>query len=130
MTRQLAITKRTTLDQFDGWGDCYVEWRPSTYGDSFKLREMKVDSADEEAAFGAILALVKEHIVGGKVRIVEADEVKLVDFEKDDIDLMPTDMVDRIFADITGVQYEDPKVSAKASSPDEPSSSESTTATS
>ncbi|PPG60259.1 hypothetical protein [Rathayibacter sp. AY1C5] len=130
MTRQLAITKRTTLDQFEGWSDCYVEWRPSTYGDSFKLRATKVEGVDEETAFTAILDLVKEHIVGGKVRVVEDGEVKLVDFEKSDIDLMPTDMVDRIFADITGVEFEDPKGSATTQSLDEPNPSESTSVTS
>ncbi|MDR6794739.1 hypothetical protein J2X12_004113 [Pseudarthrobacter oxydans] len=133
MARQLAITKKTYLDGFlDGWDkDCYVEWRPMTYGDSLKLKDTKVDEQDEAAAFTTMLNLTKDHIVGGKVMVTgEGGQLVLDDFQADDLDLMPPEMVDRIFADITGAQFSDPKGSPEAQGKSgEPSTSENSTAT-
>ena len=129
MARQLAITKKTYLDGFDGWDkDCYVEWRPVTYGDSLALKQLEV-SEDETKAFQAIFDMTKSHIVSGKVKVLGEDgQPTLADYESEDLANMPPEMVNRIFADITGAQFDDPKGSDKAQEEsNEPTTSESTT---
>ncbi|WP_241479790.1 hypothetical protein [Mycolicibacterium neoaurum] len=64
------------------------------------------DLSNEAAATAKVIQTIKERLVGGKVKIVEGGETKLVDIEADDIDSMPSTMVDRIFADMTGVKYD------------------------
>jgi hypothetical protein len=128
MARQLAITKKTYLDGFEGWdSDCYVEWRPVTYGDSLALKSLSVDDGDEVKAFQAIFELTKKHIVGGKVKIIGEDgQAELADYEDADLDQMPPEMINRIFADITGAQFADPKdtPTKMEESPIEPATSE------
>jgi hypothetical protein len=114
MARQLAITKITTLDGFDGWdSDCYVEWMPVTYADSLKMKDMETPD-DDESAFKVIVSVTKSHIIGGKVKIInEAGEKQLVDYEPEDLENMPASAISKIFADITGAQYDDPKDSVR-----------------
>lgn len=110
MGRQLAITKRTTLDGFDGWDkECYVEWRPVTYKDSLSLKNLEIDG-DEDKMFETVFELTKSHIIGGKVKVLGDDgKPTLADYEPEDIDNMPPEMVNRIFSDITGAEFDDPK---------------------
>lgn len=132
MARQLAITKKTYLDGFEGWdSDCYVEWRPVTYADSLALKNLSVDAGDEIKAFQAIFDLTKDHIVGGKVKVLgENGDSVLADYEDADLEQMPPEMINRIFADITGAQFSDPKDSSQAQETNsEPTSYESTTET-
>lgn len=132
MARNLAITKKTYLDGFEGWdSDCYVEWRPVTYGDSLALKNLSVDDNDEAKAFEAIFDLTKKHIIGGKVKIIgESGKPELADYEESDLEQMPPEMINRIFADITGAQFSDPKGSDQAQEMNnEPTTSENNTET-
>lgn len=106
MARTLAITNRTNLDVVEGWQDCYALWRPIAYGDAIELASLD-DGISEKEAFEKSIDLVKRHIVGGKVRILdESGEPVMADLEPDDVDVMPPKMVDRLLADITGVKYD------------------------
>lgn len=133
MSRTLAITKKTYLDGFEGWDkECFVEWRPVTYADSLKLKALQVEDGDEDKAFEAIFNLTKDHIIAGKVRVLGDDgQPELVAYEDEDLAQMPPEMINRIFADITGAQFDDPKgLETAPESSDEPTLSESTTETS
>lgn len=125
MARVLAITNRTNLDVVDGWDDCYALWRPLAYGVALELSNLSDDITDKEA-FEKSLDLVKRHIVGGKVRILnEEGESVLADLEADDVDVMPPKMVDRLLADITGVKYDaDPLEGAQTATTSSPSTNE------
>ena len=114
MARQLAITKKTYLDGFDGWGkDCYVEWRPVTYAESLEMKNIETPT-DDASAFDIIFTITKQHIVGGKGNVLsENGETELVDYTSEDLDNMPASVINHIFADITGAQYDDPKDSSQ-----------------
>lgn len=106
MGRQLAIVERTDLSFYKGWEGCYVEWNPASYAQALKLIRNAAADLTEEGATAEVVATVKERMVGGKVKVLEDGREKLVDIELDDIDSMPSVMVDRIFADMTGVKYD------------------------
>lgn len=106
MSRQLAVLKRTDLSFYEGWEGCYVEWQPATYGQALKLIRDAAEDISEDDATKKVIETVKDRIVSGKVRIIENGKEQLVDIETDDVDTMPSVMVDRIFADMTGVKYD------------------------
>ena len=107
MGRQLAVTDRTDLSFYEGWEGCYVEWQPATYIQMRKLLRTDFVNITEDEAERQIVELVKERTVGGKVKIInDRDEPELVALEADDIDSMPSTMLDRIYADMTGVKYD------------------------
>lgn len=117
MGRQLAITKRTTLGDIEGWDDCYVDCRPATYGDQLEVRAMRA-TGNEDEIVKSMIVFVKRRVVSGKVRVnATSGEPELVNIEPDDIDALPTEAVDRIFANIMGIDYSDPKAEAPVTEP-------------
>ncbi|WP_298585126.1 hypothetical protein [uncultured Kocuria sp.] len=127
--RRLAIIRRTTLEMIPGWdADCYVEWRHVTYAEA---KEMATPDDDAEA-MKAIAAVTKEHIIGGKIKVLgDNNKIELVDYTPDDFDSFPASVIRRLFVEITGAQYDDPKDMAKdQTSSDEPTTQENDTATS
>ncbi|WP_100504104.1 hypothetical protein [Mycobacteroides abscessus] len=107
MGRQLAVTDRTDLSFFKGWEGCYVEWQPATYIQVRKLLRADFANMTEEEAEKLVIELIKERTVGGKVKVVgDSGEPELVELKLEDIDNMPSEMTDRIYADMTGVQYD------------------------
>lgn len=127
MARTLGILKKTSLAGLaEGWDEeCYVLTTPVTYHQMLKLQKMDVDENNPEPAVMETISLIKQHIAGGKVKILEDGELKLVDIDKEDVDTMSVEMTDHIFANITGGAHRDPKVSPSAaesgSTPQEPS---------
>lgn len=113
MSRQLAITKRTTLEEFEGWGDdCYLIWRPFNYQDSKELSKREgVEKLNDDEGFEMILADVSKHIISGKIKILdeETNEPKLVDYEADDLRSMPVDFIMNLYGEMTGARFDDPK---------------------
>ena len=111
MERRLAITKRISLDGFEGWdNECYVTALAWTFKEKQALRRENMDSYDEVGASERLFEIVKEHIVSGKLKLLNADqEVELVDYSPELLELLPDATITRIFMEITGAQYEDPK---------------------
>jgi hypothetical protein len=132
MSRTLGILKKTSLAGLaENWGEeCYVLTTPVTYPQILVIQKMKVDEKDPDPAVLATIKMIKDHLAGGKVKVYENEELKLVNIEADDVDGMSVEMTDHIFASITGGAHRDPKVSPSAAeSEPTPSSSENTTET-
>ncbi|NKY18858.1 hypothetical protein [Tsukamurella spumae] len=89
------------------------------------MRTIRTDysTMSEEDAERAVLDLIKERVVGGKVKVLaKGGSVELVGLESSDLEAMPTSMIDRIYADMTGVKYDaDP---LGETTQDEPSSTD------
>ncbi|GAA1073969.1 hypothetical protein [Tsukamurella spumae] len=123
MGRQLAVVERTDLSFYKGWEGCYVEWVPSNYLETMRTIRTDYSTMSEEDAERAVLDLIKERVVGGKVKVLaKGGSVELVGLESSDLEAMPTSMIDRIYADMTGVKYDaDP---LGETTQDEPSSTD------
>ena len=115
MARTLGILKKTSLEGLaEGWGDeCYVLTTPVTYGQLSELNKLKIDAADEAKGIEFMIKFIKEHIAGGKVKVLEGNDLQVVDLEADDVDGFSIEMTNTVFASITGAQFSDPKVSAQ-----------------
>ncbi|MFM9793299.1 hypothetical protein [Streptomyces turgidiscabies] len=128
---QLAITKKTSLAEFEGWEDCFLIWRPATFKDKRELKGMNTDNVSEEDAADAIFKKVSEKIVSGKVRVLSDEgESQLVDYKPEHLEQLPYDFISRLYMEINGVKFEDPKDLSPAQTPSESHSTpESTTET-
>ncbi|MEI4745873.1 hypothetical protein [Rhodococcus erythropolis] len=104
--RQLAIVKRTDLSFYEGWAGCFVDWLPANYSQANKMIRADYASMTEPEAERTLLDAIKERMVGGKVKIIEDGESTLVDIEKSDVDVLPSIMVDRLYADMAGLKYD------------------------
>lgn len=113
--RQLAVVSRTDLSFFEGWDGCYIEWQPATYLQAMKVVQTDYKNITEDEAQLMIIALVKERMIGGKVKILGEDgKPELVDVTEEDIDSMPSTIVDRLYVDMAGLKYDaDPLDAAK-----------------
>ena len=120
MTLRLALLKRTYFEQYEGWGqECFIETTPLTYSESKELQGLNTD-VDEAKGNELVLELVRKHVAGGKVRVLNDDnEQEIVDFAADDLESLAPDMILQLFSDITGTDYDDPKAS-KANGKTEP----------
>lgn len=121
MTRRLALLRKTTFEEYEGWENCYIQWTPLTYADSLALKDMNTD-VDESEGNAKVLELVRDHIAGGKVNVLDDNnEVHLVSFNKsEDLEQVAPDMIMKLFFDITGAQYDDPKASNTTTDSTEP----------
>ncbi|NDZ93348.1 hypothetical protein G3I13_02045 [Streptomyces sp. SID6673] len=72
-----------------------------------KLIRTDFTALEEDEAEKMIVELVKERVVGGKVKVLgDQGEPELADLEPADIDSMPAEMINRLYADMTGVKYD------------------------
>ncbi|NIL77109.1 hypothetical protein [Rhodococcus sp. B10] len=107
MGRVLATTDTTDLSFYPGWDGCFVEWRPATYIEQQRLIRANLAGLDDDTAEQMAIDLVKQRVIAGKVKIKgEGGEPELVDIETEDIDSMPSVIIDRIIADMTGQKYD------------------------
>lgn len=134
MGRVLATTDTTDLSFYPGWNECFVEWRPATYIEQQRLIRANLSGIDDDTAERMAIDLVKQRVIAGKVKIKgEGGKPQLVDIETEDIDSMPSVIIDRIIADMTGQKYDaDPleKIEAETASSADTDSSEPQTTTS
>lgn len=107
MGRQLAVANRTDLSFYKGWEGCYIDWNPANYAQLRRMNRTDFTQISDEEDEKFVIATIKERMVGGKVRIPGKDgKTELVDIQKDDIDSMPGEMIVRVVADMSGVQYD------------------------
>lgn len=104
MGRRVNYLRRTTLDQFKGLEGCYIEWRPMTYGEKSAWTESTEGAKTDAEAIAIGTKLIQDQFVSGKLRF--EGEPELVDASADDVAELPVEIVDVIFADITGVRYD------------------------
>lgn len=104
MGRRIAYTRRTSLDRLEGLEGCYITWSPMTYAEKNEWLKSTGDAADDETAINVGITLIQDHFVDGRLRF-EVDG-KLEAATKEDIAELPVEVVDLIFADMTGVRYD------------------------
>lgn len=120
MTLTPAFYRRTLLNDVAGFPelteDCYIEWRPMTYVDSMRLTQVAAKELTEVEAAQQMVECIKRQFVSGKLSFHDdAGELELADMQPEHIDQLPGDLINRIFADMTGVRYdEDPKGEASS----------------
>ncbi|MFB6518576.1 hypothetical protein [Streptomyces sp. NPDC056401] len=112
MARKPGIVKKISLAKLaEGWGDeCYILTTPLNYPQMVEVRKMKSDQSEEEMV-NFMLKLIHDNLLGGKIKVYEDNDLKLVDVTVEDIANLSVEMVDAIFAGMTGVKYADPKAS-------------------
>lgn len=109
--RRLAITKRMSLaDVAEDWtSECYALYRPATYKDMLEVKSLNPDSLDESAGIDFMLEFASRHIVGGKVMVLNDDDMlQVAEMQPSDVELLPPEVVNSLFADMTGAKL-DPK---------------------
>ncbi|MFI8696767.1 hypothetical protein [Dietzia maris] len=104
MGRRIAYTRRTSLDRFEGLEGCYISWRPMTYAEKNDWLKTTGDAADDETAINIGIKLIQDHFVGGQLRFEAGG--KLEEATKEDVAELPVEVVDLVFADMTGVRYD------------------------
>lgn len=115
MARTLGILKKTSLAGLaENWGEeCFLLTTPVTYSQYIELKATRLTVGNDEAkAIAMMLDFIKTHVAGGKVKIYNGTDLEVVDVEQDDIDASSVEMINFVFASITGAQYSDPKASS------------------
>lgn len=109
--RRVGILKKISLSGMaEGWGDdCFVLVQPASYQEFKEYTKTDVETMTETQGIDMITTLAKAKFVSGKIMILD-DENKLVldDMQKDDLDTLGIEMLNKIFTQIMGVSY-DPK---------------------
>ncbi|GAA1053903.1 hypothetical protein [Dietzia natronolimnaea] len=104
MGRRIAYTRRTSLDRFEGLEGCYITWSPMTYAEKNEWLKTTGDATDDEAAINIGIKLIQDQFVDGRLRFEVGGKLEAA--TKDDIAELPVEVVDLIFADMTGVRYD------------------------
>lgn len=104
----LAIQNRFSLsDLGEDWSDCNLLYSKATYTDLQELAGLE-DSDDKVKQVEFMLGFVKKHVTGGQVLELHDGKSVLVDFKPEHIDELPRELIDKLFAAISGVSM-DPK---------------------
>lgn len=104
MGRRIAYTRRTSLDRFEGLDGCFVTWSPMTYAEKNDWLKSTGDAADDETAINVGIKLIQDHFIDGRLRFEVGGKLEAA--TKEDMAELPVEVVDLIFADMTGVRYD------------------------
>ena len=122
--RKLALTTKVSLDgAHPDWKGCYVEVTQASSAEHSEVMDYGKDDHTNAEATAKMVEQVKNHFVGGKLKLIGQDGLQ--DMSVSDVDLLPDRLLYDVWAAVNGFDF-DPKdlstVTEISSEPEQPTS--------